>query len=157
MSIATANLTTDLRDEVIDNLHKLHQANVDSAEGFQEAAENITDKDLAKEFLCNANERRQQADELANVLTSNGDTVNREQSWLAKLHQCYLSMRASVSSNDTKAVLSEAERGEDHIKEAYEDVLKDTPGSAVNDILQRQYLSVKATHDRIRDLRDNCC
>ena len=32
--------------------------------------------------------------------------------------------------------------------------LKNTAGSAVNDVLTQQYAKVKAGHDRVRDLRD---
>ena len=59
-----------------------------------------------------------------------------------------------VTNGDAYVVLIEAERGEDHIKEAYEDVLKATAGSAMNDVLQAQYARVKAGHDKVRDLRD---
>jgi uncharacterized protein (TIGR02284 family) len=51
-------------------------------------------------------------------------------------------------------VLVEAEFGEDHIKEAYEEALTRTGDSAINALLQKQYVRVKAGHDRIRDLRD---
>jgi len=59
-----------------------------------------------------------------------------------------------LSGGDAYAVLAEAERGEDQIKHAYEDVLQETAGSAMNDVLQSQYAIVKAGHDKIRDLRD---
>jgi uncharacterized protein (TIGR02284 family) len=36
----------------------------------------------------------------------------------------------------------------------YEDVLTETAGSAVHDVLQHQYAKVKAAHDVVRDLRD---
>ena len=45
-------------------------------------------------------------------------------------------------------------RGEDAIKHTYEDALKDTAGSPVNPVLQRQYIEVKRGHDTIRDMRD---
>lgn len=63
-------------------------------------------------------------------------------------------MRSKLNSGDAYVILIEAERGEDHIKDAYEDVLKETAGSAMNDLLQSQYAKVKAGHDKVRDLRD---
>ncbi|TWT39087.1 PA2169 family four-helix-bundle protein [Blastopirellula retiformator] len=60
----------------------------------------------------------------------------------------------SRKSTDCYAILAEAEAGEDHIKHAYEDALKETAGSAMNDVLQKQYAQVKQGHDRIRDMRD---
>ena len=63
-------------------------------------------------------------------------------------------MRGSIKDDNAHAVLSEAERGEDAIKARYEDVLKENPGNPVSDVLHRQYASVKAMHDRVRDMRD---
>ncbi len=39
-------------------------------------------------------------------------------------------------------------------KDACEEALKQTAGSTMNDILQKQYSHVKTGRDRIRDLRD---
>lgn len=156
MSIKTTETKCDLSKEVLDNVEELHQANIDSAEGFEYAAEQVKDTGLASDFRGWAKQRRTQASELESVCGCNGKEVNREKSWLAGLHQTYMSLKTAVTSDDKQAILNEAERGEDHIKAAYEDVLKDTPGSAVNDILQRQYANVKATHDQVRDKRDAC-
>lgn len=155
MTTVTTIDRSELKSEVIDNITKLHQANIDSADGFQYAADQLSNPQYAEQFRQYANERRAQATELSEVLELNGKTVDREGSWLAELHRCYTKFREAISSNDTHAVIAEAERGEDYIKEMYEEVLKDTPGSAVNDVLQRQYAQVKTVHDRVRDLRDS--
>lgn len=63
-------------------------------------------------------------------------------------------MRGELNGGDPYVILIEAERGEDHIKEAYEDVLKETAEDAVNDVLTAQYAIVKAGHDQVRDSRD---
>jgi len=156
MSIKTAETKCDLSQDVLDNVKELHQANIDSAEGFEFAAEKVNDNTLASDFRGWSGQRRKQAAELEAICGCNGEAVNRDKSWLATLHQTYMSLKTAVTSEDKQAILNEAERGEDHIKAAYEDVLKDTPGSAVNDILQRQYANVKATHDQVRDKRDAC-
>jgi uncharacterized protein (TIGR02284 family) len=36
----------------------------------------------------------------------------------------------------------------------YEEAIRDTAGSAVNDILQRHYAAVKAAHDMVREMRE---
>ncbi len=75
----------------------------------------------------------------------------------AAVHRTWINVRELLTSNDANAILSEAERGEDHIKSAYETVLRNTAGSAVNDVLTRQYAQVKASHDRVKMLRDERC
>ena len=154
MSIKNPETTCDLKSDVVDGIQKLHQANIDSAEGFREAANQIKHSDLAEKFRKWSQQRTQQAKELADIVSCNGAEVDSETSWLADLHRAYTDMKTAFTSNDVHAVLAEAERGEDHIKGAYEDVLKETPGTAANDVLQRQYADVKATHDEVRDLRD---
>ncbi|QDT01426.1 PA2169 family four-helix-bundle protein [Adhaeretor mobilis] len=156
MSIATPETVADLKPEVIENLKKIRQANIDSADGFTEAGKELSDPQLAEKFQKWAQQRRANSTELGNLIATNGEEVCREGSWLAALHRSYISLKTALSSDDKQAVLNEAEAGEDHIKGAYEEVLKETPGSAVNDVLQRQYAEVKAVHDRVRDLRDAC-
>jgi uncharacterized protein (TIGR02284 family) len=52
------------------------------------------------------------------------------------------------------AILSEAERGEDHIKAKYEEAIADLKGCSCVPTLTREYASVVASHNTIRDLRD---
>jgi len=60
-----------------------------------------------------------------------------------------------LSGGNVHAILSEAERGEDAIKKAYEEVLIETAGSAVNDVLTRQYAIVKAGRPSARYARES--
>ncbi len=156
MSILTKNAKSNLSSDFVSSLQNLHQANVDSAKGFKEAAQDLKNSQLAADFMKWSQERNKQARELAEIVEINDGEVDREGSWLGSLHRSYMALKAAISSDDDHAILAEAERGEDYIKEAYEEVLKESPGTAVNDVLQRQYANVKATHDRVRDLRDAC-
>jgi uncharacterized protein (TIGR02284 family) len=81
-----------------------------------------------------------------------GDKISG--SWQAMFHRWWLDLRGSLSGGDAYAVLAEAERGEDKIKQMYEEVLKQTAGNPLSDVLHQQYIEVKKGHDRIRDLRD---
>lgn len=150
----TLETKTNLNEQTIDALQDLAQINIDSRDGFRDAADQIPDAALATYFRELADERARQAEELQTYVELNNERPVREGSFLAALHRSWISIRDSLASNETHAVLAEAERGEDSIKGAYEDALKDTAGSAVNDVLQTQYVQVKAAHDRIRDLRD---
>lgn len=154
MSISTQETKATLPNETVNKLAQLVQINRDSASGFQEAAEAINDKSLASDFRVWAVDRTRQADELNALVEVNDGQASDDRSWSAAAHQAWLKFRSVVSGGDAYAVLAEAERGEDAIKEKYEDVLKEVAGSAATDLLQRQYASVKAVHDRVRDLRD---
>jgi len=143
-----------LNDKTTDKLQKLIRANIDAYDGFREAAEEIDDQGVATLFRDLAAERSAMATELQNHVEWNNEEAEDDGSVAASVHRAWLNVRAKLNGGDAYVILIEAERGEDHIKEAYEDVLKETAGSAMNDVLQAQYVRVKAGHDRVRDLRD---
>ncbi len=144
----------ELNQETKDVLQELLQLNVDSRDGFRYAAEQTEDLTLVSLFDKLAAERQAQADDFAAVLTINEADPNRTGSFSASLHRSWMAIREAFSSNNDYTVLAEAERGEDVIKQAYESALKNHPGTAMNDVLQRHYQQVKLAHDRVRDLRD---
>jgi uncharacterized protein (TIGR02284 family) len=144
-----------LSDEVVSKIQGLVRINIDSESGFNEAAQNVDDTAMASLFSELGAQRAQNATILQDYVAWNGETPADEGTYAAAFHRVWLNVRSKFSGGDAHAVLCEAERGEDCIKEAYEDVLKQTAGSAMNDVLTRQYANVKAGHDRIRDLRDS--
>lgn len=154
MGILHTEDKSTLSEETVKRLQRLVQINLDSAEGFRHAADALQDKVLAADFRVWAVDRTRQADELSRYVQMNKEEAPEERSWMAALHQTWLDFRAAISAGDTEAVLAEAERGEDFIKEQYEETLKETAGSAVNDVLMHQYAAVKKAHDRVRDLRN---
>ena len=100
-------------------------------------------------------ERSANATELQTFVEWHGNEAEEDGSFSAGVHRAWINVRGKLNGGDPYVILIEAERGEDHIKAAYEDILKDTAGSAMNDLLQRQYTNVKAGHDGVRDLRDS--
>ena len=144
----------NLNDETIAKLQKLIRANIDSYNGYHESAEEMDDAKLTSLFKEIGDQRSAMASALQNVVEFNGEDAEDDGSVAAKTHRIWINIRAKLNGGDPYVVLAEAERGEDHIKAAYEDVLKETAGSAMNDVLTQQYAVVKAQHDKIRDLRD---
>ena len=143
-----------LAKSTIDKLQELIQINIDSYNGFNDAADQIKDTALAELFRDLGAERSAQASELQSLVAANFEDPKDEGSFAAAAHRVWMDLRTALSSDNIQTVLDEAERGEDYIKGKYEEVLKETAGSAVNDVLQRQYAAVKMTHDRVRDMRD---
>ena len=146
---------TDLNSVTLKKLQQLVQINLDSEKGFNEVSQDIKDKTIASAFTELGNQRRKNAIELKELMTENGEVPVEDGSYLAAFHRAWISLRGLLSGGSSHAILSEAERGEDAIKKAYEEVLVATSGSAVNDVLTRQYAIVKVGHDRVRDLRDS--
>jgi len=144
----------ELSQETQEAVQDLIQANLDSESGFREVAGEVDDPQLSQLFVRMAETRKELARDLQAHVLMDGERPRLDGSWLASLHRTWVDIRAKVSGGDPAVLLTEAERGEDYIKAAYEDVLKRTAGSALNDLLQHQYAEIKKGHDSIRELRD---
>jgi uncharacterized protein (TIGR02284 family) len=154
MSILSPESVRSLPAETLDKLQDLLRVNIDSENGFRDAAEQVDDVALRRIFRQFADERQSNSSELKQFVQFNGESPVQDGSVMAALHRTWMDLKAALTSNDAKAVLNEAERGEDHIKHMYEDVLTESAGSPVHDVLQHQYVKIKAAHDVVRDLRD---
>ena len=144
----------NLNDKTVKKLQDLIEINIDSSKGFVTASENIGNTRISGYFRECAGRRSNFANELQGFVPWNGDEPKDSGSIKGTVHRWWVDLRGTVQDGDEHAVLAEAERGEDAIKERYEDVLKETAGSPLNAVLQQQYASVKADHDAIRDMRD---
>lgn len=140
-------------------LKTLIQRNIDSSEGFRVAAESTERQSFKNLFAAIAHERSEFATELRELCEHNCKDIKFEDlptksSLSASAHQWWLKFRTGMTSDDVYAMLAEAERGEDTIKHAYEEVLEKDLNVQVKEILRAQYSHVKRHHDQIRDLRD---
>jgi uncharacterized protein (TIGR02284 family) len=144
---------TSLNKATVDKLQELIQVNIDSHDGFNDAASNSEEMTISSLFRELAAQRQQQAAELRTLVAANFEEPDSEGSYAAAAHRAWMDLRAAFGGG-TKAMLSEAERGEDYIKGKYEEIVKECAGSAITDVLNRQYRAVKLAHDRVRDLRD---
>lgn len=151
---ATHTAVLGLNDATVNKLRELRRLCVDSSKGFDECAELIKSPSLKELFLRLAEERRRMDQELENQIEWNDQAEEEEGSYLAAWHRAWIKARDAVSSDSDAVLLSEAERGEDVIKQAYEEALQETAGSPIQPIVHKQYDAVKAAHDRVRDLRD---
>lgn len=151
MSVKTEH---DLNPQTIDGLQDLIQINLDSAKGFLEAAKRVESDSLKILFTDMARVRENNAIELQTYVERNGEHACQDGSLAAAFHRVWLDFRGRLAGGDALVILSEAERGEDHIKAVYEDVLVRTAGRALNNVLIRQYSNIKTGHHKVRDLRD---
>jgi len=152
MSLETKS---DLNETTIAKLQELIRVNIDSYNGFHESAEEMDNEKLSSLFRAIGDERSRMAAELQQCVEYNGEEAVVDGSLAAKTHRVWINIRSKLNGGDPHVILVEAERGEDYIKASYEEILKETAGSAMNDVLTSQYAKVKAGHDKVRDLRDS--
>jgi uncharacterized protein (TIGR02284 family) len=70
------------------------------------------------------------------------------------MHRGWIGLKAALTGNDDRAILEEAERGEDNAVKNYRDALsKDLP-TDIRNIVERQYRQVQERHNEVRAIRD---
>jgi len=141
-------------DAAAKSLQALIRLNVDSAEGFTAAAGMIDDARVAELFREYAAQRTSNAEELKASVAFNGEEPASSGTTAGTLHRWWLELRSTVAGGSAAQTLTEAERGEDAIKKAYEQAIRDVADSPIASLLTTQYRGVKAAHDHVRDLRD---
>lgn len=152
--MSNATVVMGLSDKTLKQLRELRQLNVDSAKGFNECAELVDDQRVKSAFTEIAKSRLEKADDLGKQIEWNDEVEAEDGSYLAAFHRTWIKVREACTSDSVETVLIEAEKGEDAIKGAYEDTLKEIGVSPVADLIRTQYADVKCVHDRVRDLRD---
>jgi len=141
------------RSHDIDVLNGLIATALDSSKGYSEAAENTENIMVADLFKQWAAERLHVVANLRAVVHELGGEAEDDGTLLASVHRMFLDLRAHMSKGD-KAVVEEVERGEDHIKQKFEDALKDDGiTQPALTAIRLAYPSIKTGHDEARKLK----
>ena len=138
-------------------LNALVRVGRDSERGYLAAADLVAEPELVQLFADHAVQRAkfvQELEERIRTLRSTPD--NAVGSVAGGLHRGWMGLEAAIASNETHAILSECERGEDVATAAYRDALKTSNlDGQTRTLIQRQYELVQAAHDRVKQLRDS--
>jgi len=140
--------------DVIDVLKDLVECCKDGEYGFRECAEQAERQDLKTMFLQRADDCRNGAQELNQLVRQHGGTAEEGGSAMGAMHRGWVSIKSKLTSYDDKAVLEECERGEDNAKARYKKALDKNLPPAVRQVVERQYQGVQRNHDQIKMLRD---
>ncbi len=138
----------------VDTLNSLIKTTIDSVDGYRGAAEDVDNSQFQSMFFDRANERDGVVNELQTYVRSLGGDPVDSGSMVAGAHRVFMNIRDAVTGRDDTAVIAEVERGEDFIKEKYENALSDQDlSTAAKAHVSKCYESVKAGHDQMRDLK----
>ena len=143
--------------DIVKHLNGLIEINNDRVEGYKTAAEETKDSALRSLFERFASQSRSYRDELAGLVRANGGQPVEGTTQSGKLYRVWMDIKAALSGNDRKAVLSNCEYGEDVALESYRGVTeaKDlTLPANVRELLQQQQKEIKRAHDDIKQMRD---
>lgn len=153
-SMQTAGNNSADRDDVIDTLQDLAECSLDGEYGFKACAEQATSAELKSIFTQRAHDCRRGAQELNDCIRRLGGSVEEHGSAAGAVHRGWVAAKATLSTYDDKAVLEEAERGEDNAKARYTKALKKPLPADVKMIVERQMQGVQRNHDQVKSLRD---
>ena len=138
-------------------LNALIRAGRDAERGYLAAADLVAAPGAGRPFSEKALQRAKFVKELEERVHTLRSTPDKTDGTLAgEAHRGWMGLEAKLASNETHAILSECERGEDMAVAAYRDALGQRDlDNQTREIVQRQYEQVQAAHDRVRQLRDS--
>lgn len=143
-------------EKTISLINDLIETCKDGQQGFDTAAKDAKDAELARVFAQYAAQRAEYVRELQQRVRALGGDPDQHGSVSGSLHRGWINLKAALSSHEPHAVLAECERGEDAAVKNYSEVISafeiDTETRAV---VQRQAAGVQQAHDRIKQLRDS--
>lgn len=146
--------TGTMSDQAVSMIKDLVRLNVDSYKGFEAAAEQVSDPDVARLFRAIAQQRRLFAEQLRRHVELSDDEAGDRGGIAKQFHRWWSDLESMFQSGDLHGVLTEAERGEDVVCDRYEAALARTDAYPIHSVLQQQYMDIRDCHDQIRDMRD---
>lgn len=142
--------------EILNDLIKI---NNDRIEGYNKAISELDAEgaDLKVLFEGMKAESAMYKQELANMVTKLGEDKATGTRLDGKIYRAWMDVKATFSGNTRKAVLESCEFGEDAAQKAYRSALaSDSELSADGrQLVAKQQTSLKASHDKIKQLRDS--
>ncbi len=144
----------------MENNHDIHILNnlikttLDSQKGFAEAAADTENPQFNTFFAEFATDRSRVASLMQAEVERLGGNPEHDSSLLGAAHRTFLNLKEMVVARDDVAIIAEVERGEDHIKEKFEDALQDDKiASGTRTVIEDAFGSVKLGHDRASQLK----
>ncbi len=140
-----------------ETLNDLVLINNDRVEGYQKAIEELKteDADLKSVFQERINQSRNFHAELVAEVAKSGEELEKGTLVSGKIYRAWMDVKAFFSGGDRKTILDNCEDGEDAALRAYDEALECqniTPEQRA--IIIRQQAEVKASHDKIKAMRD---
>ena len=139
--------------DVSDVLNGLIETAKDGEQGFRTAAEKVKESSLKSLFSKCASQRATYAQELQAAVGGLGEKPAESGHVAAGLHRGWINLKQALSKNEDKAIIDEAESGEDAAKKAYSEALQKSLPTDVKALVEKQYSGVLEAHGVLSDLK----
>lgn len=144
--------------ETIEVLNDLVAINNDRIAGYERALKELRDEDsdLVSLFTNMIEESHDIRNELGTEVQANGGEMETGTTNSGKIYRAWMDVKAAFTGNSRHAVLANCEAGEDAAQKAYNSALEtDGLPEYVRQILTEQKQTLRASHDKIKALRDS--
>jgi uncharacterized protein (TIGR02284 family) len=149
--------TNEKNNEILNDLIRI---NNDRATGYEKAAgeTEAADQDLRSIFNSMSSESHAYASELGRYVMQSGGDPTDSTTVSGKIYRVWMDIKATFTGKDRKSILESCEFGEDAAQKAYKEALQSDSGlklsADIREMITRQKEKLKASHDRIKLLRD---
>lgn len=143
--------------EIIEVLNDLVMINNDRIVGYEKAVKELKpeDQDLRSLFDHMIIESQQIKSDLVQELQVLHGDVEKGTTEMGKIYRGWMSLKAVFTGESRHAILSNCEYGEDSAQKAYDKALETEKLPAfLREMFINQHATLKASHDEIRDLRN---
>lgn len=139
--------------DVIRTLNGLIQTCKDGQDGYQSAANGITDSTMRKLFLDYSTQRGTFAGQLQVLVQELGGTPETTGSIAASLHRGWINIKAAVTGKDEHKILEECVFGEGSAVNNYRDAVETGLPATVGTVVKAQYDLIRESRDKVRTLK----
>lgn len=142
----------------IEVLNDLIQINNDRIEGYQKANEELkaTDTDLHNLFTSFITQSTDLKLALESEIAALGGEIETGTTTSGKIYRVWMDVKQLFTGKDRQAILDTCEFGEDAAQKAYKEAENnDNILLNVQKLISSQKLELKASHDKVRILRDS--
>ena len=140
-------------DHDISQLNSLIEATLDSAKGYQDAAEGAKASRFSTLFHQRAAQRHEIAERLQARVKAHGGDPEKSGTTLGAAKRWFDSLKQKMGGDDA-SIIAAVEAGEDHIKEVYQGVITDKELSdPIRTAVESEFVQIEANHDEMSALK----
>jgi uncharacterized protein (TIGR02284 family) len=141
-----------MADDQIDTINSLLKTTIDSVDGYENSAKELSSGRIQEIFRQRANDRQQVVQQLREEVRRLGGEPDDSGSAMGQVHHVWEDLKGAVSGHDDQAIINQTETAEDYLKEKYEDALDNLTGDS-RQVVERCYQQVRQGHDQISELK----
>lgn len=135
-------------------INRLMQICNEKIEGYQNAAENVQDSELAETFQGLAAQNKGFLGELL-PFTQGPSSSELEEPLIDDIFNDWMDFKSDLLGDDKNGLINACEIGEKHAISAYEEALENTITDEVRDVIRAQLLQMKNDLEILSDLNKN--